>query len=108
MNFRVRGGHSVILMSLRLNAPYHDRVEENGTVLIYEGHDISRAYNLEPKSVDQPLTLPSGKLTDNGKFHQAAQEYKAGKKAQILSVYTKRLRIESGQTMAFSTWWTHG
>ena len=29
MNFRLRGGRSVILMSLRRNAPYVDRVEEH-------------------------------------------------------------------------------
>ncbi|MFW6122876.1 MAG: hypothetical protein ACOC6L_01405 [Thermodesulfobacteriota bacterium] len=40
MNFRLRGGMSVILMSLRVGAPYADRVEEEGKILIYEGHDI--------------------------------------------------------------------
>ena len=38
--FRLRGGLSVILMSLRAGAPYADRIEENGKILIYEGHDI--------------------------------------------------------------------
>ena len=37
MNFRLRGGLSVILMSLRAGAPYADRIEENGKILIYEG-----------------------------------------------------------------------
>jgi hypothetical protein len=37
MNFRLRGKHSVILMSVRLNAPYSDRFEEDNSVLIYEG-----------------------------------------------------------------------
>jgi hypothetical protein len=40
MNFRLRHGVSVILMSLRLGAPYADRIEEEGRILIYEGHDI--------------------------------------------------------------------
>jgi len=35
MNFRLRGGLSVILMSLRAGAPYADRIEENGKILIY-------------------------------------------------------------------------
>jgi len=43
MNFRLRGGMSVILMSLRRGAPYVDRVEDNGRILIYEGHDIPRS-----------------------------------------------------------------
>lgn len=42
MNFRLRGRHSVILMSRRPNAPYADRIEEDGTVLIYEGHDVPK------------------------------------------------------------------
>ncbi len=41
MNFRLGGRHSVILMSRRPDAPYSDRVEEDGTVLIYEGHDAA-------------------------------------------------------------------
>jgi hypothetical protein len=33
-------------------APYADRVEEDGRVLIYEGHDIGKE-GPDPKSVDQ-------------------------------------------------------
>lgn len=44
MNFRLRGGWSIILMSLRAGAPYADRVEEDGKVLIYEGHDEPNRY----------------------------------------------------------------
>src|ERR1700730_7678762 len=40
MNFRLRDGASVILMSRRAGAPYADAVEEDGRVLIYEGHDV--------------------------------------------------------------------
>ena len=75
MNFRLRGGdHSVILMSLRPNAPYQDRIEDGGETLIYEGHDVPKtAENPEPKRVDQPKRLPSGGLTENGKFFEAAK-----------------------------------
>lgn len=74
MNFNLRSNHSVILMSLRPGAPYHDRIEDNGETLIYEGHDVPRtASNLDPKSIDQPESTPSGTLTENGKFHRAAQ-----------------------------------
>ena len=55
MNFCPRKGHSVLLMSLRRDAPYQDRVEDNGLTLIYEGHDASRSTSTpHPKSVDQP------------------------------------------------------
>tara|TARA_B100000315_G_C14126142_1_gene384799 strand:- start:155 stop:343 length:189 start_codon:yes stop_codon:yes gene_type:complete len=54
MNFRLRGESSVILMSLRPSAPYADRIEENGGVLIYEGHDIPQQVGgPNPESVDQ-------------------------------------------------------
>ena len=51
MNFRLHGKLSVILMSLRASAPYADRVEENGRVLIYEGHDIPRYKNSPDQSI---------------------------------------------------------
>jgi hypothetical protein len=42
MNFRLRGGASVILMSVRPGAPYADQVEDGGRILVYEGHDVPR------------------------------------------------------------------
>lgn len=91
MNFRLRGRHSVILMSVHPNAPYQDRIEEDGSVLIYEGHDApNRADVRNPKDIDQPELLPSGNLTENGKFHKAAQDYKRGlKHPDIVKVYEK-------------------
>ena len=91
MNFRLRSRHSVILMSLHPNAPYQDCVEEDGSVLIYEGHDEPRTENTKnPKSVDQPEFLPSGNLAENGKFHKAAQDFKAGlKHPDVVRVYEK-------------------
>ena len=51
MNFWLRHGYSVVLMSRRDNTLYHDRLEQNGTVLIYEGHDVPRtAKTPEPKA----------------------------------------------------------
>ncbi len=77
MNFRMRGDHSVILMSVRPSAPYADRFEDNGETLIYEGHDVPQtSENQEPKRIDQPERTPNGSLTENGKFHKAAQVYK--------------------------------
>lgn len=91
MNYRLGGNYSVILMSTRKNAPYKDEIIEDGTILIYEGHDIPKnAYNLQPKEVDQPEKSFAGTLTQNGKFHKAAQDYKNGlRKAEIVKVYEK-------------------
>ena len=80
MNFGIGGNHSVILMSVRRNAPYPDRLEHGGTTLVYEGHDQPRGSKQpNPKVVDQPERFPSGGMTQNGKFHKAAQLYKSGK-----------------------------
>ena len=90
MNFRIKGGTTVILMSLRKGAPYADRVEEEGEVLIYEGHDVPKNLAREPKSIDQPDYSPGGTLTMNGKFFQAAMKYKDGKDvAELVKVYEK-------------------
>jgi hypothetical protein len=91
MNYRRGKNYSVILMSVRPNAPYNDRVEEEGTILIYEGHDIPRKQGVnDPKAVDQPEFIESGKLTENGKFHKAAIEYKAKNRSpEIVKVYEK-------------------
>jgi hypothetical protein len=91
MNYRLHGGHSVILMSLRRGAPYFDSVADNGRILIYEGHDIARVKNSpDPKIADQPMVYPSGKLTQNGLFYKAAIECKNKKmQPEIVRVYEK-------------------
>jgi hypothetical protein len=90
MNFRLKGKTTVILMSLRKGAPYSDRVEEDGQILIYEGHDAPKNLARYPKSVDQPHYTPRGTLTENGKFFQAAMKFKDGKEqAELIKVYEK-------------------
>lgn len=93
MNFNVNGrDYGIILMSVRKNAPYADRFEDNGTTIIYEGHDVQLNYiddGRNPKDVDQPLFTPSGGLTENGRFHQAAKQYAQGKPAKMIKVYEK-------------------
>ena len=77
MNYGLGGNHSVILMSVRPNAPYQDSFEDDGSTLIYEGHDEPRnRFSGNPKILDQPERTPGGKLTQNGKFFFAAQAYK--------------------------------
>ena len=48
MNFRLREEESTILMSVRPGAPYADRVEDEGRVLVYEGHDVAKTVNGPP------------------------------------------------------------
>lgn len=91
MHFHLRPNLSVLLMSRRSNAPYKDSVEENGKVLIYEGHDAPKKQGApDPKSVDQPRIILGGKLTRNGLFEKAAIEAKKGQKsAEVVAVYEK-------------------
>lgn len=91
MNFRLRGTHSVILMSTRPNALYADRVEGDGSVLIYEGHNEPRSAACPtPTVVDQPRKRPSGTLFENGRFEQAALGFKRGERPpERVRVYEK-------------------
>jgi len=91
MNFGLGGNHSVILMSLRPNAPYEDELQDNGTVLVYEGHDEPRSSRIaDPKQIDQPEHTTSGRLTQNGLFWRAAQDAKAGLRSpERVRVYEK-------------------
>jgi hypothetical protein len=91
MNFRLGGNHSVILMSVRENAPYADRLEDGGETLIYEGHDVPKTAGVKnPKALDQPERSRGGSLTENGKFHAAAQGFKRnGGSPERVRVYEK-------------------
>jgi hypothetical protein len=90
MNYRLGNTYSVILMSVRPNAPYADQIEANGKILIYEGHDIpNQKGGPDPKNVDQPMYNPGGTLTQNGLFYEAAQRYKQGGKPEGIKVYEK-------------------
>lgn len=90
MNFRLGGGYSVILMSVRKGAPYADRIEGNGAVLIYEGHNLSKAQSNDPEKMDQPMRNAGGTLTQNGKFYDAAMRYKnKGTQPEFVRVYEK-------------------
>lgn len=98
MNFNLAGkDYGVILMSVRENAPYADRIENDGTVIIYEGHDVQKNFapkGVDVKTIDQPLTTPSGTLTQNGLFCTSVMQHKEkGKPAKIIKVYEK---IKSG------------
>jgi hypothetical protein len=90
MNYGLRDGTSVVLMSLRAGAPYADRVEEGGRVLVYEGHDEPRRRGgADPKLIDQPLRTANGSLTENGKFFEAVHRHKHGQAPAVVRVYEK-------------------
>ena len=89
MNFGIQKTYSVVLMSTQKNAPYNDHILNEG-VIEYEGHDVPSNLNPEKKLVDQSLLTPSGTPTENGKFFQAALDYKEGiKEPSQVQVYRK-------------------
>lgn len=93
MNYRTRSGYSVVLMSRRSDAPYRDRILEDGQTIEYEGHDAPRAgAGIDPKAVDQPHSSPTGKPTQNGLFAQAVEDYRRREKEpELVQVYEKVL-----------------
>jgi hypothetical protein len=91
MHFHLRPDFSALLMSQRSNAPYKDCTEENGRVLIYEGHDAPKKKgSADPKMVDQPRLTSNSRLTRNGLFERAALEAKRGERLpDVVAVYEK-------------------
>ncbi len=78
MNFGIRKAYSIILMSVRRGAPYHDRLDLERNLLIRGGHDVHRSAGVDLKKLDQPMTTPRGGLTENGKLFRAAKNAAAG------------------------------
>jgi hypothetical protein len=75
MNFRLHGKFGVILMSPLPNAPYAERIEENGKLLIY-GHEVPKNDRMpNPKIIDQTMKNPNRTLTQNGLFYSAATAF---------------------------------
>src|SRR5438105_1430136 len=91
MYFRYMRAFSIFLMSLRHGAPYSDRLENDGRVLVYEGHDQPRtSKSPNPKMLDQPLATGTGRPTQNGLFFKAAKDTALGlKQPELVKVYEK-------------------
>lgn len=68
MNYGMGGEYSIILMSIKTNAPYADRVSEDGLTIYYEGHDLPGD---KTKRANQPMKFAGGSFTQNGLFATA-------------------------------------
>ena len=93
----------IVLMSVRDDAPYQDEISEDGKRIIYEGHNLNKRYckGKSPNTFDQPLFLPSGKLTENGKFAKAANYFKDGlQQSKKVRAYQK-IKKAYGHSMVF-------
>jgi hypothetical protein len=91
MNYRLNPNYSVILMSQRKNAPYNDRISDDGLGIEYEGHDVPKSEKVkDPKLYDQPRFTKNNKLTQNGLFAKAVDDYKnEGRDFEVVRVYEK-------------------
>jgi len=106
MNYRLNPNYSVILMSQRKNAPYNDRISDDGLSIEYEGHDISKTNKINnPKEHDQPRYTKTGKATQNGLFAQAVEDYKKVKrdaeKAALPTVIHARAGAETSHPFKY-------
>lgn len=86
MNFNIGGNYSVILMSIKKNAPYADRISDDGLTIYYEGHDVPGD---KLKRSDQPHATPIGTLTQNGLFKFAIDKAKQSGEYPLVRVYEK-------------------
>lgn len=86
MNFNLRPGYSVVLMSVKANSPYEDKISTDGLTIYYEGHDVPGD---RKKEYDQPLANPSGTLTQNGLFVGAIDKAKISELYPLVKVYEK-------------------
>ena len=100
MNFAIKKTYSIVLMSSEKNAPYNDRMLEDG-VIEYEGHDATKNDSYNKKEVDQPIANKTGTLTENGKFLQASENYKEGKRDPALIKVYRKIRMGVWVDMGF-------
>ncbi|MFH2037680.1 MAG: HNH endonuclease [Candidatus Zixiibacteriota bacterium] len=93
ISFRLNPNYSVVLMSQRKNAPYKDKIDEDGFLIEYEGHDVHKTKDIDdPKIIDQPRFTKTGKPTQNGLLANAVDKFIKGESnAEIIRVYEKLL-----------------
>ena len=53
-------------MSVQEDAPYHDKISEDGKTIDYACHNLNKRYcnGKDPNTLEQPLFLPSRKLIE--------------------------------------------
>lgn len=86
MNFGIGVGYSVVLMSVKPNAPYADRISDDGLTIYYEGHDVKGD---KTKEFDQPAYYSGGSPTQNGLFVSAISNAKKTESYPLVKVYEK-------------------
>jgi hypothetical protein len=86
MNFRDKGEQlSVFLVLQKEDGEFKDEWNAKKGVYTFEGHD-STTKETGGKSLDQLLMYGGDKLTENGRFYKAANEFKDGLRKEPLQV----------------------
>lgn len=86
MNFRDKGDFlSVFLVLQKENQEFRDEWNAKKGTYTFEGHD-STTKETGGKSLDQLLMYGGDKLTENGRFYKAANEFKDGVRKEALQV----------------------
>jgi hypothetical protein len=86
MNYNIGDNYSIVLMSVKPNAPYADRISDDGLTIYYEGHDIPGD---KLKEYDQSGINPGGSYTQNGLFSLAIDNAKIARNYPLVKVYEK-------------------
>jgi hypothetical protein len=78
-------------MIRRRDTPYRDRIEQDGSVLIYEGHDIRiRVADRTRRLPTNHEKIPAGALTQNGLLEKGfLDSSKNGEPWEVVAVYEK-------------------
>lgn len=86
MNFNINHAYSIVLMSVKPNAPYSDRISDDGLTIYYQGHDVPGD---KQKEYDQVIANPGGTLTQNGLFVNSINSAKKSGQYPLVKVYEK-------------------
>lgn len=85
MNFRAGEQLSVFLVLQKDDGEFRDAWDAKKQVYTFEGHD-STTKETGGKSLDQLLMYGGDKLTENGRFYKAANEFKDGVRKEPLQI----------------------
>ena len=99
MNYRENGPLPSVFLVIRRDGEFKDVWDAENFVFIYEGHDSTTVES--GKSENQLLMYEGGKLSDNGKFYKAAQNFKDG-------VHKVPLPIQVYEKIATGAWYDKG
>ena len=84
MNFRDRGGQLSVFLVLSHEGRFMDEWDEDSETYVYQGHDSTTTEG--GKLRDQIAMYPDGRITENGKFFRAGNDFKDGSRREPLQV----------------------